>query len=182
MGFFNDMQGIGVLELREGEGSTGPVLQSLVVPVVGHDGGGVSWNSWAVDVPVTAGATITWTFTPDASTLPDPYGVAIGSTNPYPGGVMALVDPSGTWITPFDVVFRTHVDSALVPVLEVFRSTIAPGLVGVANVIATAPASPYDDAAAPSVPLLFYAVDDGAGAPAIIRLARLGPSSVRIAW
>jgi hypothetical protein len=108
MGFFNDISGSGQLQILAGDGTSGQVLQTLTVPV--HSvSAGVNWNSWLVNVPVQAGAVYTFNFTPDAATLPDPYGVAIGANNPYPGGVMGLNDPSGSYRTDFDLVFRTYV-------------------------------------------------------------------------
>ena len=107
MGFFNDMSGSGQLQLLSGDGPAGPVLQTLTVPVRGITQSGVTWNPWAVSVPVTAGLLYTFRFTPNATTLPDPYGVAIGSSDPYPGGDMGLDYPSGSYRTNFDMVFRT---------------------------------------------------------------------------
>lgn len=109
MGFFNDMSGSGQLIILSGDGTSGPVLQTLTVPVRGITQPEVTWNTWAVNVPVTAGSLYTFEFTPNAATLPDPYGVAIGVGNPYPRGVMGLDDPSGSYRTDFDLVFRTFV-------------------------------------------------------------------------
>ncbi len=109
MGFFNDMSGSGQLQVLSGDGTPGPVLQTLTVPVRGITQLGVTWNAWAVSVQVTAGLLYTFRFTPNAATLPDPYGVAIGTGNPYPRGVMGLDDPSGSYRTTFDMVFRTCV-------------------------------------------------------------------------
>ena len=109
MGFFNDMSGSGQLQILLGDGSAGPVLQTLTVPVLGITQPEVTWNSWVVSVPVTAGSLYTFRFTPNAATLPDPYGVAIGAGNPYTRGVMGLDDPSGSYRTDFDLVFRTFV-------------------------------------------------------------------------
>jgi len=109
MGFFNDMSGSGRLDILSGDGTAGKVLQTLTVPVVGITQPNVTWNQWMVRVRVTAGSVYTFKLTPDAATLPDPYGVAIGAGNPYLGGVMGLDDPSGSYRTDFDVVFRTFV-------------------------------------------------------------------------
>ncbi len=110
MGFFNNMSGRGQLQIFAGDGTGGAILQTLTVPVVGITQTPVTWNAWAVNVPVTAGQMYTFNLTPDPATLPDPYGVAIGANNPYPGGVMGLNDPSGSYRTNFDIVFRTHVE------------------------------------------------------------------------
>jgi hypothetical protein len=109
MGFFNDMAGGGQLQILSGDGTAGPVLQTLTVPVVGITQPGVTWNAWTVRVHVAAGSFYTFKFTPNAATLPDPYGVAIGAGDPYPRGVMGLDDPSGSYRTDLDVVFRTFV-------------------------------------------------------------------------
>jgi hypothetical protein len=109
MGFFNEMSGSGQLQVLSGDGTAGPVLQTLTVPVLGITRPGVTWNEWTVSVPVFAGSLYTFKFTPDAATLPDPYGVAIGAGNPYARGVMGLDDPSGSYRTDFDLVFRTFV-------------------------------------------------------------------------
>lgn len=109
MGFFNDMSGSGQLQILSGDGTAGPVLQTLTVPVLGKTQPAVTWNAWAVNVLVTAGAHYTFNFTPNSATLPDPYGVANGVANPYPGGAMGLNDPSGSYRTDVDLVFRTFV-------------------------------------------------------------------------
>ena len=108
MGFFNDMSGSGLLEIFAGQGTTGQLLQALVVPVIGITQTPVTWNAWMVNVPVTAGSVYTFKFTPDAATLPDPYGVAIGFGNLYPGGGMGFGDPTN-FEPDFDMVFRTFV-------------------------------------------------------------------------
>ena len=109
MGFFNNMAGSGQLQILSGDGTAGSVLQTLTVPVVGVTQPAVTWNAWTVRVRVTAGSSYTFKFTPNAATLPDPYGVAIGTGDPYLRGVMGLDDPSGSYRTDFDVVFRTFV-------------------------------------------------------------------------
>lgn len=115
MGFFNNMSGDGALQIIAGDGTAGAVLQTLNVPVVAYTNGQVSWNSWTVDAPSIAGQMYTFNFTPNPATLPDPYGVCIGSPNPYPSGVMGLNDPSGSYRTDFDVCFRTYVTPAPEP-------------------------------------------------------------------
>ena len=109
MGFFNDMSGSGQLQILAGDGTSGQVLQTLTVPVQGITRPGVTWNSWAVNTPVHSGSHYTFNFIPDAARLPDPYGVAVGAGNPYPGGVHGVDDPSGSYRTDFDLVFRTFV-------------------------------------------------------------------------
>ena len=109
MGFFNDMSGDGTLRIYEGRGTKGSMLQELNVPVIGITQQGPTWNDWVVSAPVTAGLEYTFEFTPNPLTLPDPYGVCIGAYNPYSRGVFGLNDPSGSYETDFDMVFRTYV-------------------------------------------------------------------------
>jgi hypothetical protein len=109
MGFFNAMSGSGELTIYEGVGTSGQVLQTRKVNVVGLDGG-VTWNRWTVHVPVIAGRRYTFEFRPDPKTLPDPYGVTTGPANAYPGGSLGGSDPSGSVATDFNAVFRTWVD------------------------------------------------------------------------
>jgi hypothetical protein len=181
MGFFNDMSGEGLLEIREGEGTSGTVLQSLVVPVVGVTGGGATMNAWAIDVAVTAGSLYTFELTPDAATLPDPYGVAIGAGDPYPRGVMGIDDPSGSYPTPFDTNFRAHVDAQAAPAVSIYRSSVAQGLVAGRNFLGLALAPPFDDPN-PLAVLNHYAADDGTGGPALIFVSKLPGGGVRITW
>ncbi len=179
MGFFNDMSGSARLSILEGEGTAGVELASLDVPVVGLSQPGVTWNAWTVSVPVEAGSIYTFRIEPDAATLPDPYGVAIGSASPYARGVMGLDDPSGTYETPFDVVFRTYVDGGM---YDVYRAESPEDVASLPWLIAQVPASPHDDASAPSVPLLCYEVEDASGAPDIIQLRRLQSGAVHVEW
>lgn len=118
MGFFNDMSGAALLQIFAGDGTMGTLLQSLNVPVTGITQTPVTWNVWGVDVSVVARSHYTFNIIPDAATLPDPYGVAIGDPNPYVGGVMGGNDPTGSHRTDFDVVFRTFVDPAVAVVPE----------------------------------------------------------------
>lgn len=110
MGFFNDMTGDGVLRIYQGRGTHGTLLQELPVPVIGITQRDPTWNQWAVNAPVTAGSEYTFEFTPNPDTLPDPYGVCIGTPDPYARGVFGLNDPSGSYETNFDMVFRTYVN------------------------------------------------------------------------
>ena len=179
MGFFNDMSGTARLSILEGEGSAGAELASLDVPVVGISQAGATWNSWIVGVPVVAGSIYTFRIVPDAATLPDPYGVCVGSDSPYARGVMGLDDPSGTYPTEFDVVFRTYVDGSL---YDVHRAETPEEVASLPWLIAQVAAGPYDDASPPEVPLLCYQVEDASGAPDIIFLSRLAGGGVRIEW
>ena len=115
MGFFNDMSGDAQLRILSGTGTGGAVLQSLTVAVVGLTQTAVTWNSWLVSVPVQAGLQYTFQVIPNESNIPDPYGVALGSNNPYSGGVLGADDPSGSYTTAYDAVFRTFVTSVPEP-------------------------------------------------------------------
>ena len=115
MGFFNNMSGNAQLRILSGTGTGGAVLQSLTVSVVGLTQTAVTWNSWVVSVPVQAGFQYTFQVIPNRSNIPDPYGVALGSNNPYSGGVLGVDDPSGSYPTAFDAVFRTFVTSVPEP-------------------------------------------------------------------
>lgn len=106
------MSGSAQLQIFSGQGS---LLQTLTVPVTGVTQAAVTWNAWMVNVPVQAGQQYTFCLTPNAATLPDPYGVAIGSPNPYAGGVLGVNDPSGSYPTNFDAVFRTYVGAPSAP-------------------------------------------------------------------
>ncbi len=112
MGFFNSMSGDGVLRIYSGAGTTGAVLQTLNVSVVGITQSPPTWNSWTVSVPITSGLQYTFELTPNASTLPDPYGVCLSDGDPYVGGELGINDPSGSYGTPFDAVFRTWVSAS----------------------------------------------------------------------
>ena len=126
MGFFNDMSGDGVLRIYAGSGTAGALLQTLTVPVIGVTQSPVTWNSWTVDVPLTAGLQYAFELTPNPSTLPDPYGVCVGAPDPYPGGALGINDPSGTYPTEFDAVFRTWVTAAALCYANCDDSTTAP--------------------------------------------------------
>lgn len=107
-GFFNNMSGDGQLTVFAGAGVGGTLLQSVNVAVVGITQPGVTWNIWAVSVPIVAGSQYTFQLTPNAATLADPYGVAIGSG--YAGGNLGLVSGvAGSSVTQFDWVFQTYV-------------------------------------------------------------------------
>ncbi|HMT30046.1 MAG TPA: hypothetical protein PKD91_12280, partial [Bacteroidia bacterium] len=58
--------------------------------------------------------------------LPDPYGVQVENPGTYPGGEMHIVDPSGTYPTGFDMVFKTFVTvSTLLEELDDFNPAIS---------------------------------------------------------
>ncbi len=108
VGFFGAMSGDGQLMVYAGEGIGGRILQSAAVTVVSQSS--TTWNVWNVNVPVVSGNQYTFQFVPNPATLPDPYGVAIGSG--YIGGYLGTTDPSGSSPTQFDWVFQTYVTPA----------------------------------------------------------------------
>ena len=121
--------GAGTFRLSKGDGTTGTVLQTLTVSVIGITQTEVTWNSWTVSVPVQAGMKNTFKLTPNASTLPDPYGVAIGAGNPYSGGTVGLDDPSGSYPEDFDLVFRTFVSAEVSPITSFIFNISTRGVV-----------------------------------------------------
>lgn len=106
LGFFTFINGVGTLEFYQGTGTNGTLLSSQVVPV--YCGGGNCLISFTVTVPVIAGQGYTFNFTPGIG-IPDPYGVQVENPGSYGSGYFAIVDPSGTYPTAFDMVFKTHV-------------------------------------------------------------------------
>ena len=113
VGFVNDIKGIFILEIFQGIGPEDPnakVLQTITVPVR-SEGPCLNWNKWKVSVPVQAGERYFFRFSPEfnvngKTNIPDPYRVAIGSNNPYPGGEMGEGDAFD--ITLPDMVFRIY--------------------------------------------------------------------------
>ena len=110
MGFFNEMSGCGELRIYEGDGTHDKALQSVAIMVAATGQGEICWNSWNVNVPVVSGRTYTFEIIPCGKSLADPYGVAIGANNPYPGGTLGVNDPSGSYRTNFDAVFRIWIE------------------------------------------------------------------------
>ncbi len=108
LGFFTLINATGTLNIFSGTGTGGPLLQTQTINVI--CGGGNCMLSFAVSAPVTAGQVYTFQFIPGPA-MPDPYGVQVQVPGTYPGGEMALVDPSGTYMTGFDMVFQTYVTS-----------------------------------------------------------------------
>lgn len=102
LGFFSNMSGSGQLQILEGEGINGMILQTLTVPMVCNSGLQLCWMKWKdINVQVTAGHQYTFNLIPNADSIPDPYKVAIRSGDPYPGGTSTR---SGS-----DFMFRTYV-------------------------------------------------------------------------
>lgn len=108
IGFFNAMTGTGTLNIFAGTGTSGTLLQTQSVTVSGT---GNFFQTFTVSAPVTAGSVYTFQFIPTlGGGLPDPYGVQVESPGTYAGGQMEITDPSGTYNTGYDMVFKTYVD------------------------------------------------------------------------
>lgn len=106
MGFFNSINGGGVLKVYFGEGTSGTILYSDFMAVQSTVGG-ISWNSCSVNLAVTNGQKYTFHFTP--TSMPDPYGVCIASpASVYTGGVFTLIDPGGECTYDGYSLFRTY--------------------------------------------------------------------------
>ena len=110
MGFSDHINGDGTVEIFSGSGSSGALLQTVTVQIYSEDNGQVNYNSLNVNVSVESGQQYTFLFEPNPLTMPDPYNVGVGWTDPYPGGMMVTVengDPVG--YSAYDLVFRTWV-------------------------------------------------------------------------
>jgi len=134
MGFFNNMSGDGTLTIYSGQGTAGTILETLDVPVVGITQPGATWDDWSVSVPIQAGLQYTFELTPNPQTLPDPYGVCVGSNNPYPvsRGVFGGEYTGGSSYidTGFDAVFQTKVAQTPEPSTAALLGVAAIGLLG----------------------------------------------------
>lgn len=107
VGFFNAMTGTGTLNIYSGSGTGGVLLQSQTVTV---SGSGTFFQAFSVSVPVTSASAYTFQFIPiQGGGLPEPYGVQIEFSGTYPGGEMRITDPSGTYATGYNMVFKTYV-------------------------------------------------------------------------
>jgi len=105
-GFFTLIDGTGYWTVWEGSGTGGTMLDSQVVNI--YCSGGNCLLSFEENIPVTEGDIYTFQIRGGPG-MPDPYGLQIGSGNPYADGEMGFVDPSGTYLTDFDWVFNTYV-------------------------------------------------------------------------
>lgn len=109
IGFFNPMTGTGTLNIFSGTGTGGALLQTQTVIV---SGSGNFFQTFPVSVPVIAGFVYTFQFIPiQGGGIPDPYGVQVENPGSYSSGEMFITDPSGTYPTGFDMVFKTYVSS-----------------------------------------------------------------------
>lgn len=107
IGFFNFISGTGTFNIFSGTGTSGTLLQTQQVTVTGS---GNFFFPIATAVPVVAGSIYTFQFIPiQGGGIPDPYGVQVENPGTYLFGEMYLVDPSGTYPTGFDMVFKTYV-------------------------------------------------------------------------
>lgn len=109
MAFFNKINADGTLALHFGKGVKGERLYFGPVSVIATRASG-NWNSYCLNVDVTAGKPYTFHFTPNLSTMPDPYGVCIGAkASLYTRGAFTHIDPSGEYTYSSQSVFRTYV-------------------------------------------------------------------------
>lgn len=108
VGFFNAMSGTGIFNIYNGSGIGGTILQTQQVTVTGS---GNFFFTFPLSVSVTSGSVYTFQFIPiQGGGLPDPYGVQVENPGTYPGGELNIIDPSGTYPTGFDMVFKTYVN------------------------------------------------------------------------
>lgn len=107
-GFFTYINGTGYWTVWEGSGTGGVMLDSQALTI--YCSGGNCLIAFEENIPVTAGNTYTFQIRGGPG-MPDPYGLQIGAGNPYVNGEMGFVDPSGTYLTEFDWVFKTYVES-----------------------------------------------------------------------
>ena len=144
-GFFNSINGTGILTIYDGEGTGGDVLFTSRVRVDGN--GSLYFSNWIVDADVVAGRTYTFEFDPDPPGfgIPDPYGVAL-SSNGYDGGSMGVNDPSGTYLQlRSDWLFRTYVGGEGPVLSSLFDNSVNEAdfnLLAVSDYV-----GPFDDAA-----------------------------------
>lgn len=113
MGFYSPVSGHGQLQILDGEGISGTVLQTLTVTMFDYTDFEIAWLKWKnINVQVTAGHQYTFNLiTTDAASLPTPNRVAINNgydimgygiySDPYPGGTSMQ--------TGSDLLFRTCV-------------------------------------------------------------------------
>lgn len=116
VGLFNFMNGTGIFRVYEGIGTTGTILSEDTVLISGD---GNFFFAFNVYVPVTAGSNYTFHLIPIlGGGLPDPYGVQVENPGSYSSGEMYIVDPSGTYPTGFDMIFKTYLElnTGLIPI------------------------------------------------------------------
>lgn len=107
-GFFTYINGTGYWTVWEGSGTGGVMLDSQALNI--YCSGGNCLIAFEENIAITAGNTYTFQIRGGPG-MPDPYGLQIGAGNPYVNGDMGFVDPSGTYLTEFDWVFKTYVES-----------------------------------------------------------------------
>jgi hypothetical protein len=109
IGFFGDINGVGILNIYSGEGFNGPLLQTENVDVVCSNRDTIM--HFAASVKVVAGQTYTFGFDPGVG-IPDPYGMQVGYLTPYTSGHRVYSYNSGTtWYIAKDFcfVFKTFI-------------------------------------------------------------------------
>jgi hypothetical protein len=122
LGFFNgisqnpSLSGTGELDIFSGGPPFGTPLSSTEVSVFAPGSTSLAMNSFPVSVPITAGATYAFQFTP--IDMPFVFGIGIGVVNPndpkefyppYSGGNAGITYPSGLVPLPYNFVFDTYV-------------------------------------------------------------------------
>ncbi len=108
VGLFNFMNGTGIFRIYEGIGIAGSILSEDTVLISGD---GNFFFPFDVYVPVTASSNYTFHLIPIlGGGLPDPYGVQVENPGSYSSGDMYIVDPSGSYSTGFDMIFKTYLE------------------------------------------------------------------------
>jgi hypothetical protein len=108
VGLFNFMNGTGIFRVYEGIGTAGSILSEDTVLISGD---GNFFFPFDVYIPVTAGSNYTFHLIPIlGGGLPDPYGVQVQNPGSYSAGEMYIVDPSGSYPTGFDMIFKTYLE------------------------------------------------------------------------
>ncbi len=109
MGFFNYISGVGVVNLYAGNGITGTLLNTQNVNV--NCPSGNCMITFFENTSITAGTAYTFQFIPGAG-MPYPYGVQVQNPGTYGDGELFITDPSGTYATGMDMVFKTYVGAS----------------------------------------------------------------------
>lgn len=108
VGLFNFMNGTGIFRVYEGVGTAGTILSEDTVLISGD---GNFFFPFDVYFPVTSGSNYTFHLLPIlGGGLPDPYGVQVENPGSYSSGEMYIVDPSGSYPTGFDMIFKTYLE------------------------------------------------------------------------
>jgi hypothetical protein len=111
MAFSGDVAVGGLVRIYQLYTGSGLVEMGSFEVTVSSDGAGPNYNSFVVDAPVESGNNYVFLLEPVGESLPDPYAVCVGLSDPYAGGYMAWVENGDYW-GPIDrdLVFRTWVE------------------------------------------------------------------------